>query len=100
MRRRSAQPGAAGSSSTPAAAISSRARCPSPARQVHRPDPIDEDGRRETELDRVERRRLDAVVRRQAAHDDSLDAAAARRIGASSVGVVAPVAGSRIVKPE
>jgi hypothetical protein len=74
-----------------------RRRRPAGDRPIAR---VGEHGRGEPEPDRVERRRLDAVVGCEPAHDDVRDAVRSRRSDSSSVGVVSPVIGSRIVNPE
>ena len=67
--------------------------------EVDRGDDVAQDGRLEAEPQRVERGGVDAVVRREAAHDDRARRRRSRRMPSSSVGFVSPVTGSRIVKP-
>ena len=62
-------------------------------------DRVRQDRRLEPEPLRIEGGRIDAVVRREPDDDDSLDRRRRAAARSSSVGVVSPVTGSRVVKP-
>ena len=68
--------------------------------QVDRRDGVGEHGRRVAEPDGVERRRLDAVVGREAGRRRPRRRRPRAGAPSSSVGIVSPVVGSRIEKPE
>ena len=85
---------------TPAVAISSSARVAVARLEVHGRDRVGEDRRLEAEARGIEGRRLDAVVGRQAAPRRRARCRRRAAAASSSVGVVSPVTGSRIVKPE
>ena len=78
---RAAQASEPPTSSTPAAAISSSARCPSPAARSTARIASTRTAVAKPSVGRVERRRLDAVVGGQPAHDDPLDARGAQQRG-------------------